>query len=108
MLRRDGTLVCYRIEKLVDGDWKSGYHTDAFGALSAKVCPVDNYMSSGACWQATGIHAFYDPKKAFLLLDMIEADPDQFEGPFRVVRLEIKQKRDVITREAQGGFYPCK
>lgn len=108
MLRRDGNLVCYRIEKLADGDWMTGYYTDAIGEMSKKVCPVDNYMASGACWQATGIHAFYDPKKAFLAVDAMEGDPDRFTGPFRVVRLEIKQKRDIISREAQGGFYPCK
>ncbi|HEY7823732.1 MAG TPA: hypothetical protein VIG24_12900 [Acidimicrobiia bacterium] len=108
MMQRDGTLVCFRIETFREGDWRGGYYTDAFGQLSRDLCPVDNYASSGSCWQATGIHAIFDPKKAFMLLDQVEADGERFEGPFRVVRVEIKQKRDVVSREAQGGFYPCK
>lgn len=52
MLRRDGTVVCYRIEKPVDGDWKGGYYTNAFGELSKEICRSDSYVSSGLCWQS--------------------------------------------------------
>ena len=105
MLRRDGTLVCYRIEKFVDGDWKSGWHTDWLGEASKKYSTKDSYMPSGRCWQQTGINGLFDAKKAFLLC---EDACERFDASFRVVRLQITQKSEPITMHSGGGFYPCK
>lgn len=101
MLLQDGTLVCYRIEKFVDGEWFSGWHQFWMDDTSYKIDPVDNCRSSGQCWQQARIFGFFNVDNALRVCDMAR---EYWKGQFRVVRLEIVQRRTVV-RQSQAGYF---
>ena len=103
-MRKDGHLVCYRVQRLCDDGWKFDGYTEIMAKESQEIDAVDNYLASGICWQQTGVRGIYDFGIAARLLERLNELPRFEDEDFRLVRYELTQSTTPVAYP-KGGFY---
>lgn len=100
MVRNDGFYTIYILQhETVDGkEWNNSGDGEQWcrGRGDFREEPRRSFNALGECWQQTGVHGTYDRKIALRM--MILAACEHPKRKFRITRVSISQKSDVIIQ----------